>query len=167
MHTCFCSFQFDKSIDSEQLPELPKFIQKREDREEDFHYKFQVYYNQNSEKFLKAIPVFQEINRNPEDNEFLGKDYLLATCRGIYLPDLEGINIHLERETLVYIIDEIKDGTLFKFWLNYNSQKYLEDTKVSYEKYLKNITPNIESEIGKKVYLAGDLNIFERKNRHA
>ena len=88
---------------------------------------------------------------------------MLATCRGIYLPDLEGINIHLERETLVYIIDEIKDGTLFKFWLNYNSQKYLEDTKVSYEKYLKNITPNIESEIGKKVYLAGDLNIFERK----
>ena len=79
------------------------------------------------------------------------------------MPDLEGINIHLERETLVYIIDEIKDGTLFKFWLNYNSQKYLEDTKVSYEKYLKNITPNIESEIGKKVYLAGDLNIFERK----
>ena len=61
MHTCFCSFQFDKSIDSEQLPELPKFIQKREDREEDFHYKFQVYYNQNSEKFLKAIP---RISRN-------------------------------------------------------------------------------------------------------
>lgn len=161
IHTSFCSFQFDTNL--EDLPELPKFINRKKDREEDYNNKLNVYYNLNKEKFLKAIPVFQEINRNPYDNEYLGKDYLFATCRGIYIPVLEGINIHLERESLIYVIDEIKDGTLFKFWLNNNSQKYLEDTKESFEKYLKNIKIEYSDEIGKKVYMAGDLNIFDKK----
>lgn len=161
-HTSFCSFKFESTVDYKI--DLPLFSFDKEDREEDYHYKMLVYYKQNKEKFMKAIPVFQEINRNPFDNEFLGKDYLFATCRGLYVPDLGGINIHLERESLVYIIDEIKDGTLFKFWLNYNSQKYLDHTKSSFNKYFKEkMEYDYSNEIGKKVYLAGDLNIVDKK----
>ena len=162
-HTSFCSFKFESCIDNEIG--IPIFSFDREDREEDYHYKMLVFYQQNKNSFLKAIPVFQEINRNPFDNEYLGKDYLFATCRGIYVPEIGGINIHLERESLIYIIDEIKDGTLFKFWLNYNSQKYLDETKASYEKYLKKMLDyDYTDEIGKKVYLAGDLNIIDKKS---
>jgi hypothetical protein len=162
-HTSFCSFKFES--DNNYEFDLPLFVFDKEDREEDYHYKMSVYYQQNKDKFMKAIPVFQEINRNPFDNEFLGKDYLYATCRGLYIPELSGINIHLERESLIYIIDEIKDGTLFKFWLNYNSQKYLDYTKDSYKKYFKKkLEYDYAEEIGKKVYLAGDLNIIDKKS---
>jgi len=66
---------------------------------------------------------------------------------------------------LIYIIDEIKDGTLFKFWLNYNSQKYLDQTKESFNKYFKKkLEYDYTDEIGKKVYLAGDLNIIDKKS---
>ena len=161
--TSFCSFQFSSEIDYQI--DLPIFSSDKTDREEDYHYKLLVYHQQNEEKFLKTVSVFQEINRNPYENEFLGTDYLFATCRGIYIPDMGGINIHLERESLVYIIDEIKDGTLFKFWLNYNSQKYLDHTKKSFEKYFQEkFDINYQDEIGKKVYLAGDLNISEKKS---
>ena len=71
--------------------------------------------------------------------------------------------MHLERNTLNYVIEEIKDGKLFKFWLNNNSQKYIEYTKDCFEKYLKDISINYKSELGKTVYLVGDLNVLDNQ----
>jgi len=142
-NTSFCSFRF--SNENNNLPTLPKFFN-TEDREKEYYEKLLVYYSIDNDKFLKASPVFLEINRNPYSNEFLGNDYLFVTCRGIYISEMGGINIHLERDTITYIIDEIKNGKLFRCWLNGNSQKYFEEAEKSFKKYIVNTFDNYDNE---------------------